>query len=188
MKEVICKSKVDLVLLQETKLHSMIDSIVNDLWENTRCKWVCLDAIGSSRGILVCWNSRTFVFKDHWCGIFSVFVVLEDKANNSSWIVSSVYGPLDHRLCDRFWSELDSIRNKCSVPWCLEGDWNITRFPKEKSGGGHISVDMEAFLDWINSQCLVNLHLGGAKFVWSNSNHQNPPHLGLIDFWSPEIG
>ena len=33
IKEVICKSKVDLVLLQETKLHPMIDSIVNDLGE-----------------------------------------------------------------------------------------------------------------------------------------------------------
>eukprot|EP00268_Persea_americana_P016540 TRINITY_DN17840_c0_g1_i1.p1 TRINITY_DN17840_c0_g1~~TRINITY_DN17840_c0_g1_i1.p1 ORF type:complete len:127 (+),score=12.08 TRINITY_DN17840_c0_g1_i1:428-808(+) len=118
--------------------------------------------------------------KDHFIGTFSVSTVLEDWANGSSWIVSSVYGPTDRSLRGSFWSELDSICSRWVGRWCIGGDWNITRFPSDKSGAGRILADMESFSDWINSHYLVDLQPGrGAKFTWSN--HQSPPTLSRLD-------
>ena len=54
IKEAIHTFKADLLLLQETKLNSMSQSIIKDLWGNRQCLWVSLDAIGTSGGILVC--------------------------------------------------------------------------------------------------------------------------------------
>lgn len=125
------------------------------------------------------WNSRQFTMIDHFIGTFSVSTVLADKATCTSWIISSVYGPSDSRLRGRFWCELDSIRSRWVGPWCIRGDWNITRFPSEKLDGGSTTAEMEAFLDWIDYHLLVDLQLGGAKFT--RSNHQNPPMLSRLD-------
>ncbi|XXG42120.1 hypothetical protein AAC387_Pa01g2463 [Persea americana] len=112
LKEVIRTFKADLLLLQQTKLSSMSQSIIRDLWGNSKCLLVSLDAVGTSRGILLCWNSRLYIMKDHFIGTFSVSVVLEDRANGSSWTASSVYDPTYYRLRGSFWSELDSIRSR----------------------------------------------------------------------------
>lgn len=37
---------------------------------------------------------------------------------------------------------------------------------------------MMDFSDWINRHSLIDLHLGGARYTWSN--HQIPPSLSRI--------
>lgn len=123
------------MLLQETKLCSMSDLIVKELWGNKSCDWVCLEATGSAGGILICWDERSFSTRDKWLGVFSASIILEDATGNSSWLVTSVYGPMDRRLGRSFWNELDSIRSKWNGPWCLGGDWNVVRFSSLKING-----------------------------------------------------
>lgn len=113
------------MLLQETKLCSLSDLIVKELGGNISCDWVCLEATGSARGILICWDKRSFSLRDQWLGVFSASAILEDRTGYSSWLVTSVYGPIDRRLRGSFWNELDSIRSRWNGPWCLEGDWNV---------------------------------------------------------------
>lgn len=136
--------------------------------------------MGPSGGIILCCRRRVLVIKDSWIGDFSVSALVEDLVNNCNWIVTSVYGPNDRRLSGNFWSELDSIRNRWRGPWFLGGDWNVIRYPSEKSSGSQITSEM-AFTDWINSQSLVNLPLGGATFTWSN--HQSSPTLSRLDIF-----
>lgn len=145
IKEVIHTFIADLLLLQETKLSSMSYPIIRVLWDNRQCCWVSLDEVGTSGGILLRWNNRLYTMKDHFIGAFSVSAVLKDRANGSSWIISSVNGPTDRSLWGNFWCELDSIRSRWLGPWCIGGDWNVTRFPSDKSGGGKISAEMESF-------------------------------------------
>lgn len=64
--------------------------------------WVSCDAVGSSGGILVLWNKKTFIKKDCCIGKFSVSVLLEEIRSNSTWTVTSVYGPNDRSLRDCF--------------------------------------------------------------------------------------
>ncbi|KAJ8639753.1 hypothetical protein MRB53_016447 [Persea americana] len=84
IKEVIRTFRAELPLLQETKLSSMSQSIIRDLWGNSKCLWVSLDVVGTSKGILLCWNSWLYIMKDHFIGTFFVSVVLEVRANGSS--------------------------------------------------------------------------------------------------------
>lgn len=102
IKEVIHTFIIDLLLLQETKLSSMSDSTIKELWGSSQCSWVCLDASGSSGGILLCWNSRFFAMKDNFSGAFSASAVLKDKVTGLSWILSSVNGATDRRLHGNF--------------------------------------------------------------------------------------
>ena len=82
IKEVIRTFRAELPLLQETKLSSMSQSIIRDLWGNSKCLWVSLDVVGTSGGIFLCWNSRLYIMKDHFIGTF-VSAVLEDRVNGS---------------------------------------------------------------------------------------------------------
>jgi hypothetical protein len=50
--------KVDIICLQETKVHGMSRSIVRSLWSCNHVDWCCLDSCGASGGILIMWDKR----------------------------------------------------------------------------------------------------------------------------------
>jgi endonuclease/exonuclease/phosphatase family metal-dependent hydrolase len=52
--------------------------------------------------------------------------------------------------------------------WCFGGDFNVVRFPSERSGAGGFSATMEEFLEFIHRQSLVDIPLQGGQFTWSN--------------------
>ena len=78
VKSSIKKFKADTVLLQETKIDSMEDRFVRDLWSGKCKKWISPDANGSSGGILMLWNSRSVEIKNWWADSFSLSAVLRD--------------------------------------------------------------------------------------------------------------
>ena len=44
-----------------------------------------------------------------------------------------------------FWEDLGSIRGLWSDLWCVGGDFNMIRFPGERSRGGGLSATMRRF-------------------------------------------
>jgi hypothetical protein len=54
------------------------------------------------------------------------------------------------------------------LPWCIGGDFNITRFPSERFGDGSVSA-MRDFCDFISKQGLMNFPLAGGSYTWSTS-------------------
>ena len=67
----------------------------------------------------------------------------------------------------RFWEELRLIKDKCSGPWCVGGDFNEILNHHERSSGLSPSNSMEEFHSFINSCALVDLPLQGGDFTWS---------------------
>lgn len=179
VKETVRMNKIDILLIQETKLRSVPNDIVKEVWGNSSSEWCCREVVGSAGGILLIWSSSFFLLRDQWVGCYSISVLLEDLSNNSVWLVSSVYGPSDSGQREMLWRELDDIRSRWNGPLCIGGDWNIIRFPSEKLGCSRISSDMVSFSDWVNKHSLVDLPLGGAMFTWSN--HQTSPALSHLD-------
>lgn len=60
----------------------------------------------------------------------------------------------------------------CSIvnlPWCIGGDFNITRLPSERSRGGHLYPSMVDFSYFIFDQGLMDLPLVGGSFTWSDN-------------------
>lgn len=70
------------------------------------------------------------------------------------------------------------MRGRWHCPWCIADIGTVT-YPCEKMEGCCMTVDMRAFLYYINLHPLADLQLAGASFMWSK--HQNPPSLSRLD-------
>eukprot|EP00268_Persea_americana_P022044 TRINITY_DN21932_c1_g1_i1.p1 TRINITY_DN21932_c1_g1~~TRINITY_DN21932_c1_g1_i1.p1 ORF type:complete len:127 (-),score=16.07 TRINITY_DN21932_c1_g1_i1:362-742(-) len=73
------------------------------------------------------------------------------------------------------------IMGRWNGAWCIGGEWNTIRFPSKRPGSSKTTKQMRQFSDWINSHSLVDLHLAGASFKWSN-NQVNPGMARLDRF------
>lgn len=68
----------------------------------------------------------------------------------------------------KFWEELAGLYWLCGSRWCIGGDFNVVRFPSEKSSGGIITHSMQRFNDFIREANLCDPSLQRAEFKWSN--------------------
>jgi endonuclease/exonuclease/phosphatase family metal-dependent hydrolase len=67
------------------------------------------------------------------------------------------------------WNEMVGLMSWWDRPWCFRGDFNVVRFSSERSGAGGFSAAMEDFSEFIHGQSLVDIHLHGGQFTWSNN-------------------
>ena len=61
------------------------------------------------------------------------------------------------------WTELDSVRERWTVAWCVFGDFNIIRYPTERLGCTSFSPAMFKFSDFIERNFLIDLPLVGGR-------------------------
>uniref|UniRef100_A0A2N9HEY0 Reverse transcriptase domain-containing protein n=1 Tax=Fagus sylvatica TaxID=28930 RepID=A0A2N9HEY0_FAGSY len=136
--------KVDVVCLQETKLGLI------------------------SSGILLMWDRRVVEKLEDAVGQYSVSCKFKTVMDQSEWMFSGVYGPNLDSERQGLWDELAGVKSWWDVPWCVGGDFNVVRFPAEKSHSTSFTSAMHDFSDFISVQGLIDTPLLGGKFTWSN--------------------
>lgn len=65
---------MDLLLLQETKIRTNIESVIHSVWGSRRCDWEWGPSDGASGGLIVIWNDELLRKED-------VFQILESVSN-----------------------------------------------------------------------------------------------------------
>jgi len=65
------------------------------------------------------------------------------------------------------------------VPWCLGEDFNVVRFPFERSSGGRLTLAIGEFSTIISSCNSIDPPLEDARFTWST--HEEVLLLSRID-------
>lgn len=85
-------------------------------------------------GILLLWDCRVLERVDEAIGRFSVCCRFQNVVDQQFWTFSGVYGPNLVRDRSLMWDELAGIQSWWGGPWCLGGDFNVVRYPSERSG------------------------------------------------------
>ena len=171
--------KADVVCLQETKLGEVNRRIIKSLWGCPHLDWLSMGSNGASGGILLLWDKRVLEKMDEAVGQFSLSCKFRNVSNQFEWIFTGVYGPNTNRERRQLWEELAGIISWWDAPWCIGGDFNVVRFPSEKSGQGPYSTAMQEFSDFIADFGLLDTPLEGGKFTWSNN--REVPAMSRLD-------
>jgi exonuclease III len=141
----------DVICLQETKLDLITRGIVRSLWGIHHVDWVYLGSDGASGGILLMWDRRVVEKIDEAVGLFSVSCKFRCISDQYEWAFSGVYGPQSNRDRRVMWDELSGLATWWGTPWCVGGDFNVIRFPSERSGAEHFTPGMNDFSEFIFS-------------------------------------
>ncbi|KAG2667198.1 hypothetical protein I3760_15G101200 [Carya illinoinensis] len=108
------------------------------------------------------------VEKMEFIGEYSVAVSFK-MVEDILWAFAGIYGPNIDNIRKLMWEELSGLHSWWDLPWCIGGDFNIVRFPSERSGDSRLSSAMSEFSDIIFDLNLVDLPLIGGPFTWSNN-------------------
>ena len=125
--------------LQETKFQEMSNGLVKSLGIGRCLEWGVLNSRGTARGVLVFWDNRVLQLEEMEVGKFTVSGRFKNCEDGFCWCFSGIYGPIVKVEREELWSELGAIRGIWNESWCVEGDFNMIRFPYERSREGRLS-------------------------------------------------
>ena len=128
-----------------------------------------MDARSQSGGILVFWDNQVLELLDMELRAFSVSCCFKNCEDNFIWMFIGVYNPVLAKERDDFWNELGAIRRLWHNPWCVGGDFNVVRFPKEMRNCQR--SPMRRFSQFIKEMCLKDLPLFGGMFTWCGGSN-----------------
>ena len=81
------------------------------------------------------------------------------------------FGPTVYGIREHLWDELGAIKGLWNDPWCIGGDFNITRFPNERSREGRITGSMRRFSQVIDDLELRDFPVQGGQYTWKGGLH-----------------
>lgn len=82
-------------------------------------------------------------------GTYTVACSFRGVSDNFEWAYGSVYGPNDDNDRKRLWDKLARLINWWEMPSCIRGDFNVFRYPGERSGDTRQSLAMMEFSEFI---------------------------------------
>ncbi|KAG6657151.1 hypothetical protein CIPAW_04G070100 [Carya illinoinensis] len=92
----------------------------------------------ASGGVLVIWDRRVMVKLEEFIGENIVACSSRNVDDNYLWAFDGIYGPNIDSSRRMLWEELAGIHRWWNLPWCISGDFNVTRFPSERSGDSRL--------------------------------------------------
>ncbi|XP_057444002.1 uncharacterized protein LOC130736174 [Lotus japonicus] len=169
VKEVLKKVKLELILLQETKLGENKDRVGELFAKSINLNFAEVHASGSAGGLISCWDS----------GIISVDDVIKDQSFillvakvpflSAPVLIGNVYSPNVENQRIATYPKLAAAVSNLGLGCFLGGDFNGTLNPGERKGG--IDVIDPGLSDLVSGLNLIDLPLANAEFTWFSTRH-----------------
>ncbi|XP_023874724.1 uncharacterized protein LOC111987261 [Quercus suber] len=168
--DAVKKKDLLLVFLSETKASvGRIKGIQNKL---NFTQGIVVPSDGRSGGLALIWKEGTEVFLKS-CSHSHIDVVVRDGLRQSPWKATGFYGHPDASKRYTSWELLIALKNQCTMPWVVFGDFNEITHQNEKLGWNERELkQMEGFRESLSKCGLFDLGFVGQRFTWCNE------HLG----------
>nr|XP_045089534.1 uncharacterized protein LOC123497248 [Aegilops tauschii subsp. strangulata] len=102
-------------------------------------------------------------------GEFHIKLHIRNKADNFTWTLVALYGATQDEFKAEFLHELVNLAKDNPYPILIGGDFNLLRFPNEKSRGRFDDHWPFLFNAVIDSLDLREVSMIGRQFTWANS-------------------
>ena len=97
---------------------------------------------------------------------FTLLCRFKKCEDSFTWVFTGVYGPTKREYREDMWGEMGAIKGLWQNPWCLGGDFNVVRFPRDRNRVGSLTGPMRRFSQVIDDLELKDLALQGGDFTW----------------------
>ena len=165
IKKLIKERKIEMVLLQETKRHSMSREMVQSVWLGSNFEFSSVDSMGNSGGLLCIWNLDMFSLES--CCSNKNFIILSGIFNSMfRCAIISIYALTDVGERGKMWESLIRIKPNFVDCWCLGGDFNEIRSLGERIGSARRDRGMMEFNKFVEDMVVFDPHMLGRKFTW----------------------
>ncbi|RVW26431.1 hypothetical protein CK203_086137 [Vitis vinifera] len=134
-------------------------------WVGRNIEWRAVNSRGATGGILVFWGNRLVELVGWEEGIFSISCRFKNCVDGVVWVFIGVYGPLYSRDREDFWENLGQLKGY-GVTLVCGRDFNLVRFPEERSRGGGLTASKRRFSEVLEDLELRDYLLMGGPFTW----------------------
>jgi len=157
--------KPSIVCLQETKLDVISEYTIFSLLGRDFAEFAYVPASSTRGGILIAGRRSSVVLSDVLLGCFSITVAVRPASSTANddakWWLSSVYGPSEDGDKSIFLEELEAIREDCTGPWTVTGDFNLILSEQDKNNDRVDRANMRRFRRTAHALGLHDLNLHG---------------------------
>jgi exonuclease III len=157
----------DLVCLQEMKKEAISRRMVLSMLGAEFEEFIMLPAGGTCSGILLAWRRSVCQHLNSRIDSFSLLVQFTHDEGDPWWF-TGVYGPQSEVLKIQFLEELCLVRQACTSPWIVGGNFNLIYQAADKNNSNLDREMMGRFCRFINDVELYEIPLLRGKFTWSN--------------------
>lgn len=107
---------------------------------------------------MLIWNSELVDVELSWVDSFSVTVVVALCGDSQKWMVTGVYGSsVGGQLFDDFINELEEVRGRNKLSWCIGGDFNEDLFINERNKATRRTRGMDSFGDFVDCNEFIDM-------------------------------
>ena len=136
---------------------------------------------GRSGGLALIWKEGTEVLLKS-CSHSHIDVVVRDGSMQNPWRATGFYGHPDASKRSISWQLLEALKNQCSMPWIVFGDFNEITHQYEKLGWKEREPNqMEGFRESLSKCGLFDLGFVGQRFTWCNERFGEQRTLLRLD-------
>ncbi|XP_071714401.1 uncharacterized protein [Rutidosis leptorrhynchoides] len=141
---------------------------LRSIWGNHNFDFALSLSRGYSEGIISLWDPNSFSRSNIWCHDNVVIVKGTWIRENLEVFMVNVYAP--QALVDKvvIWEYIMAFIVAHPGDYILMGDWNSVRNMDERCRSDFCMEDASVFNDFIDSNALYEVPLGGLQFTWRN--------------------
>ena len=173
-------SSCHIACLQESKLQS-IDAATAAFVGGYRLKgFAQRPAAGTRGGILVLWDESFIRVSDITLGDYCISLTVTLTHDDSSFRLTSVYGPTKSNRKEAFFAELLAHKPPAGVRWVANGDFNQIYRARDKNKRPSSRSRINRFRETLQLCELHEVHLQNRRFTWSNGRAN--PTLSKLDY------
>ncbi|CAN6371768.1 unnamed protein product [Urochloa humidicola] len=176
--QLVAQERISLLTLQETKLNSCNDALILSML-GTGFDYYELPAIDTCGGILLAWKRDVWSISCPTIRNHTITAKVSMVGENEEWWITCVYGPQSDEAKVLFLQELSELRVGRGDRWLVCGDFNLIYKAEDKNNSRLNRTMMNRFRHFLDATELMELHLHGRLYTWSNERAS--PTLERID-------
>ncbi|XP_058768728.1 uncharacterized protein LOC131642504 [Vicia villosa] len=176
---IIKKGKVDILMIQETKIKYFKDFIAKSFLNGSDIGFSFSNSNGASGGLLTLWKAEKLEVVNSFKG--EGFLGIKVKWENLWYYVINVYSSCDLDKKKMLWDNLLRLNEIFKDgEWIIGGDFNAIKNDKERRGRASVINQNEArlFAEFIHNSSLVDIPCKGKKFTWYSGDEWNNLEVG----------